>query len=168
VVANDHYEEARVVLDRVHGHRDDDFATLEFAEISAQLAMEQEQRQGRSSFMEIFTRKYLRRTLLAIFILQMTKLSGSAIVNNYQSLFYSGLGYKGRSVLLLAGIYGFMGVIGQIINLLWISDKWSRRLTVCKLFHPQVVNIFPVLIIHRPGILQSGRVSSSSYCYVGT
>lgn len=132
VVVKDRYEEARVVLDRIHGYRADDFAAIEFVEITEQLAMEKSNRQDRAPLMELFTLRYLRRTLLAVFILQMTKLSGSAIVNNYQSLFYSGLGYKGRTVLLLAGIYGFMGVIGQIINLLWISDKWSRRLTVCK------------------------------------
>jgi hypothetical protein len=129
--------------------------------------MEQEQRQGRAPLTEFFTRRYLRRTLLGIFILQMTQLSGSAIVSNYQSLFYSGLGYKGRTVLLLAGIYGFMGVIGQIINLLFISDKWSRRLTVCKLTLPRV-DIFPALIIHRPGLLQSGWIYSSPYYYVRT
>lgn len=136
MVVKNRHEEARIILDRIHGHRDDDFASIEFTEISAQLAMEQEQRQGRAAITDLFTRRYIRRTLLAIFILQMTKLSGSAVVNNYQSLFYSGLGYKGRTVLLLAGVYGFMGVIGQIINLLFISDKWSRRLTVCKLTLP--------------------------------
>lgn len=132
MVAKDRHEEAKVILDRIHGHRSDDFASFEFAEISTQLAIERQEHKGKAAIMELFTRRYLRRTLLGIFILQMTKLSGSAIINNYQSLFYAGLGYKGRTVLLLAGVYGLMGVIGQVINLLWISDKWSRRLTVCE------------------------------------
>lgn len=122
-----------MILDRIHGHRADGFAAVEFSEISAQLAIEQQERQNRMVLTDLFTKRYLRRTLLAVFILQMTKLSGSAIINNYQSLFYAGLGYKGRTVLLLAGVYGFMGVIGQVINLIFISDKWSRRMTVCKL-----------------------------------
>lgn len=133
MVSKDRHEDAKVILDRIHGHRTDDFATTEYVEISAQLQMEQERRKHKAPITELFTFQYLRRTLLAVFILQMTKLSGSAIVNNYQSLFYSGLGYKGRTVLLLAGVYGFMGIIGQVINLLFISDRWSRRLTVCGL-----------------------------------
>lgn len=131
MVSKGRNDEARHVLEMLHGHRGDDFALRELTEIRAQLALESEQR-SHWAFTDLFTRRYLRRTLLGIFILQMTKLSGSGIISNYQSLFYKGLGYKGRTVLLLAGVYGFMGVIGQIINLLWMSDKWSRRKTVCK------------------------------------
>ncbi len=120
------------MLERLHGHRGDNFPLTELAEIRAQLAIERQQRRH-WAITDIFTQRYIRRTLLGTFILNMTKLSGSGIISNYQSLFYGGLGYKGNTVLLLSGIYGFMGVFGQIFNLIWVSDKISRRMTVCKL-----------------------------------
>jgi hypothetical protein len=69
---------------------------------------------------------------MAIMVMQVGILSGSLAIQNYQSLLYASLGYKGRSVILISGCYGFMGIIGQIINLLGVSDKWSRRRTMCK------------------------------------
>lgn len=43
---------------------------------------------------------------------------------------YESLGYKGQTVLLLGGIYGFMAVIGQILNVFLVADHWTRRGTV--------------------------------------
>lgn len=100
-------------------------------EIREQLALEQARRKS-SSWAELFTLRYARRVLLGCFIMNMTKLSGSGIVQNYQSLFYEGLGFEGRTVLLISGFYGIMGVIGQLINIAWVSDKWPRRRTVGK------------------------------------
>jgi hypothetical protein len=121
----------------------------EMVEIREQLALEDRTRKA-SSWQELFTRRYARRLLLACFILNMTKLSegnwfrphpdlslhtnscAGVVVQNYQSLFYAGLGYKGRNVLLLSGCYGFMGVIGQVMNMIWVSDKWPRKRTMCE------------------------------------
>lgn len=131
MVSKDRHEEARAVLERLHGYRGEDFVLGELTQIQEQLSLEQSERKH-TAVWEIFTLRYARRTLLANFIMNMTKLSGAGVVSNYQSLFYVGLGYKGRTVLLLAGIYGFMGVIGQVLNLLFVSDKWARRTTVCE------------------------------------
>lgn len=68
--------------------------------------------------------------------MNMTKLSGGGVVQNYQSLFYAGLGFRGRTVLLLSGCYGFMGLFGQIANMLWVSDKWPRTRTMCEYIRP--------------------------------
>ena len=54
------------------------------------------------------------------------------VVQNYQSLFYAALGFQGKAVLLISGCYGFMGVIGQVANMLWVSDKWPRVRTMCE------------------------------------
>ena len=131
VVSKDRHEEARAVLERLHSYRGEDFVLGELSQIQEQLALEKSER-THTAVWEIFTLRYARRTLLANFIMNYTKLSGAGVVSNYQSLFYTGLGYKGRTVLLLSGIYGFMGVIGQILNLYAVSDKWGRRVTVCK------------------------------------
>jgi hypothetical protein len=62
---------------------------------------------------------------------RLTKPTGG-VIQNYQSLFYAGLGFEGRTVLLISGCYGFMGVIGQVINMMFVSDKWPRKRTMCK------------------------------------
>ena len=87
--------------------------------------------------------RYARRVLLGCFILNMTKLSGSGIVQSYQSLFYAGLGFKGQTILLISGFYGIMGVVGQLINIAFVSDKWPRRRTMCKFTGP--LRVYPTV-----------------------
>lgn len=43
---------------------------------------------------------------------------------------YASLGYEGRTVLLIGGLYGFMALIGQVINVFSVADHWTRRFTV--------------------------------------
>lgn len=81
---------------------------------------------------ELFSRKYIRRTAVAIMVLQVGILSGSLAIQNYQSLLYATLGFEGRRSLLISGCYGFMGIIGQLINLAGVSDRWPRVRTMCK------------------------------------
>ncbi|VUC35347.1 unnamed protein product [Clonostachys rosea] len=129
LVSQERYEDAVKVLYDLHGQKGDEYVQREMVEIREQLALEKAQRRS-SSWSELFSLRYARRLLLACFILNMTKLSGSGIVQNYQSLFYAGLGFKGNTILLLSGCYGFMGLFGQIANMLWVSDKWSRTKTM--------------------------------------
>lgn len=130
-MSKERHEDALEVLSKLHAERGDEFIQREMLEIREQLALEQARRKN-SSWAELFTLRYARRVLLGCFIMNMTKLSGSGIVQNYQSLFYGGLGFQGRTVLLISGFYGIMGVIGQLINIAWVSDKWPRRRTVSK------------------------------------
>ncbi|KAK1525936.1 uncharacterized protein CCOS01_08354 [Colletotrichum costaricense] len=83
-----------------------------------------------SNFWNLFTCQYIRRTLLACLIVHMRKLSGSNIIQNYQSVMYNSLGYEGQTVDLTGGLYGFMAVNGQIINVFFVADHWRRRNTV--------------------------------------
>ncbi|KAF5553476.1 sugar transport STP1 [Fusarium mexicanum] len=122
----------------------EEFIQREMLEIREQLALEQAQRTS-ASWVELFTLRYAKRLLLACFILNMTKLSGEGVIQNYQSLFYAGLGFKGRTVLLISGCYGFMGVIGQTINMAFVSDKWPRKRTMCKRSSHQIVTLSMVV-----------------------
>lgn len=97
-------------------------------EIREQLVLEASQRNNLRlghALVELFSKKYIRRTAMAIAVLQVGILSGSLAIQNYQSLLYAALGYSGQTTLLISGLYGFMGVIGQLVNLAGVSDRWS-------------------------------------------
>ena len=113
----------------LHGHRGREFIETEFAEMCNQIQLEGNTSK-RANFGKLFTRKYMRRTLLACMTVNMMKLSGSNIIQNYQSVMYNSLGYKGQTVLLIGALNGFMAVIGQIINVFFVADHWTRRVTV--------------------------------------
>jgi hypothetical protein len=123
------YDDAKKVMYYLHEHRGSEVIETEFSEMCQQIQLEA-QRKKTANFRTIFTRKYIRRTLLVILSVQMMKLSGSNIIQTYQSIMYESLGYKGQTVLLLGGIYGFMAVIGQILNVFFVADHWTRRGTV--------------------------------------
>lgn len=123
------HDEAKKVMYYLHEHRGAETIETEFSEMCQQIRLES-QRKSMANFRTIFTRKYIRRTLLVILSVQMMKLSGSNIIQTYQSIMYESLGYKGRTVLLLGGFYGFMAVIGQILNVFLVADHWTRRGTV--------------------------------------
>jgi hypothetical protein len=73
---------------------------------------------------------------MAIMVMQVGILSGSLAIQNYQGLLYASLGFQGRKAIFISGYYGFMGIVGQIINILGVSDRWSRKRTMCKLSDP--------------------------------
>lgn len=123
------YDEAKKVMYSHHGHRGADVVEAEFAEMCSQIQLESNKK-NRHNFYLLFNRQYIRRTLLACLTVNMMKLSGSNIIQNYQSVMYNSLGYKGQTVLLIGGLYGFMAVIGQIINVFYVADLWTRRTTV--------------------------------------
>jgi hypothetical protein len=81
---------------------------------------------------QLFSQQYRRRTATACFILAMGQLSGSTVIQNYQGIFYKLVGFVGKKSLLISGVYGMMGVIGQIIYLTIVADKWRRTTTLCK------------------------------------
>ncbi|KAK7211280.1 hypothetical protein V2G26_018458 [Clonostachys chloroleuca] len=123
------HDEAKKVMYYLQSHRGEEAIEREFSEMCQQIQLEA-QRKKMANFTTLFTRKYIRRTLLVCLTVQMMKLSGSNIIQTYQSIMYEQLGYKGQTVLLLGGFYGFMAVIGQILNVFLVADRWTRRGTV--------------------------------------
>ncbi|KAI1114056.1 general substrate transporter [Nemania sp. NC0429] len=123
------YNDAKKVMYALHGHRGDEVVESEFSEMCEQIRWEAGARK-RDNFFKLFTRQYMRRMLLACLIVNMQKLSGSNVLQNYQSILYASLGYKGNTVLLIGALYGFSAVIGQVINVFFTADHWTRRKTV--------------------------------------
>ncbi|KAI8312625.1 hypothetical protein K4K59_005735 [Colletotrichum sp. SAR11_240] len=110
LVKQERHEDAIKVLRRLHGARGEDFVQRQYVEIRDQLALEADLRR-QSSLKILFTRQYARRMLLACLIVNMTKLSGSQVIQNYQSLMYTALGFKGQTVLLIAGCYATLAIL---------------------------------------------------------
>lgn len=129
MIQKDRNEDAYKVIHKIHGSVGDDFVAAEMLQITSQLRMEAEESKN-VYWMEMFSRRYLRRTATAAYMMCITQLAGTGVIQSYQSLFYAGLGFKGNTILLISGVYGLMGVFGQAINLFWISDKWPRVRTM--------------------------------------
>ncbi|GME61344.1 high-affinity glucose transporter [Neofusicoccum parvum] len=130
LIQRERHEDALKVLRYLHVHRGEEWIMSEYTSMQGQIAFEAEMR-TKSRYRDLFTRRYIRRTLLGCLIVNMTKLSGSNIIQNYQSVMYNALGFEGKTVLLISGLYGFMAVIGQILSLFTLSDNWPRKRTVC-------------------------------------
>ncbi|KAH9905028.1 general substrate transporter [Xylariomycetidae sp. FL2044] len=129
LVSKERHDDAKKVMYSLHGHRGAEVVESEFAEMCQQIQIETKNDIW-GNFVKLFTPKYARRLLLSCLIVNMMKLSGSNIIQNYQSLMYESLGFEGQKVLLITALYGFMAVIGQVINIFFVADHWTRRSTV--------------------------------------
>ncbi|TVY67227.1 High-affinity glucose transporter [Fusarium oxysporum f. sp. cubense] len=133
LVLKDRYDEAGQVLARLHENdQDETFVEQELLQIRSQIQLERDQ--GNLDWFAalglMFSRKYVRRTLTASFIVTMSQLSGSSVIQNFQGVFYQTVGFTGRTALLISGVYGMMGIIGQIIYLVFVADKMPRTRTL--------------------------------------
>jgi hypothetical protein len=121
------------VIRKLHSSAGDDFIDQELIQIRAQIGLENSTQKVTwlSALQNLISRQYIRRTATACFILAMTQLSGSSVVQNFQNIFYAAVGFTGRKALLISGIYGFMGVIGQVTYLVFMADRWPRARVLC-------------------------------------
>ncbi|KAM5341302.1 hypothetical protein ACJ41O_014333 [Fusarium nematophilum] len=114
LVSKDRFDEARIVLDKVHGHEDQDFIDREVVQIREQIAPEKTYGAGRPG-------QGLCSAIHQAF-------AGVSVIQNFQ--FHKAVGFTGNTALLISVIYGFMGVIGQVISQALIADKWNRTTTL--------------------------------------
>ncbi|KAF4445484.1 putative transporter (major facilitator superfamily) [Fusarium austroafricanum] len=133
LVLKDRHEEAGQVLSRLHNNpQDESFVERELLQIRTQIQLEREQ--GNLNWLTalgvMFSKKYVRRTLTASFIVCMSQLSGSSVIQNFQGVFYKTVGFTGRTSLLISGVYGMMGILGQLIYLFLVADKMPRTRTL--------------------------------------
>ncbi|KAF7557625.1 hypothetical protein G7Z17_g588 [Cylindrodendrum hubeiense] len=130
LVQQDRVEEAKDVLVRLHGQ--EELASHELAQIRSQLNLENNVGSASWSYAlrQMFSKQYVRRTVTAAFIVIMGQLSGSSVIQNFQGIFYATVGFTGQTSLLVSGIYGMMGIIGQIFYLVVVADRWPRVRTL--------------------------------------
>ncbi|KAL2840529.1 general substrate transporter [Aspergillus pseudoustus] len=123
-------DEALAVIKRLHGHKgqDDTLIRAEFHQIREQLRFEKSQYVA--GWADLFNRASNRkRLLLAVCVQAFTQLSGINVINYYQTDLYKGLGMQGHNVTLLAGIYGLVGPLANLVCLYYV-DTWGRKKTL--------------------------------------
>ncbi|RSL63850.1 hypothetical protein CEP53_004283 [Fusarium sp. AF-6] len=133
LILKDRHEDARRVLVSLRRKADDEiYVDGELVQIREQIQLEREQGNLNwgTALRHMFSRKYARRSLTAAFIVTMGQLSGSSVIQNFQGIFYQAVGFTGRTALLISGAYGMMGIIGQVIYLVVVADKWPRTRTL--------------------------------------
>jgi hypothetical protein len=113
------------VIYKLHGQDNENFAAQELIQIREQLLLERSQGSVSWSYAlrTMFTRQYIRRTAISAFLVTMGQLSGASVIQNFQTIFYETVGFTGKTSLLISGVYGMMGIIGQAIYLFFVADK---------------------------------------------
>lgn len=126
-------QEARAVLDRLHYREGEAFVLSEFVQIKAQVELEAEEQKIASIF-ELFRWKYVRRSATSMLLMSLTQFTGAGVIQAYQNLLYKSLSFEGKTLLLISGCYGVMGVIGQALCLWLLADRWPRVRTLGMFF----------------------------------
>jgi MFS family permease len=129
LLEQDRDEEAYTVIKRLHGDTGDDtFFRAEFTQMRDQLRFEKSLEQA--GWKDCFaTKSNRKRILLAVLVQAFTQLSGINVINYYQTDLYKSLGQTGHNVTLLAGVYGLVGPIANVICLRYV-DTWGRKKTL--------------------------------------
>ncbi|KAK9457547.1 general substrate transporter [Dipodascopsis uninucleata] len=133
LLEKDRQDEAYSVLVKLYGgdavvDQDRDRFEMEFQEMKDQIAYEKLLKDG--GLKSLFTKKSNRkRLLLSIAIQVFAQLSGVNVINYYQTDLYKGVGITGHSVTLLAGIFGLVGPLFNIICIAYV-DRWGRKVAL--------------------------------------
>lgn len=104
----------------LHSHE----AQEEFALMRAQIEYEQEREV--KDYGEIF-RLFRHRALASIAVQTMTSLTGVNVIQYYQTTLYKSLGISSHKILALAGVYGTVAFLSNVITTRYLTDQWGRR-----------------------------------------
>jgi len=125
-------EAAWKVTQRLHASKsdpDDNFAHAEYNQMQAQIEFERKHNavgtlaQARLAFSQ---KSYLKRLGLGFLVQFGNQCTGALVINNYNTILFSGLGITGAMPLLLLGFFNLVTVPGNLFNGLFI-DRFGRR-----------------------------------------
>jgi len=115
-------DEARAVLQKLR-------ASSEFVEDELRLiegSLEEQSRED-ASYREIFQKRYIRRSVLSVFLMSFQMLSGIDAVLYYAPILFTQAGFtSNRAAFLASGVSGIINLLCTIPAQLWV-DKWGRR-----------------------------------------
>ncbi|KAG1749038.1 general substrate transporter [Suillus paluster] len=87
----------------------------------------EEQSREHASYREIFQKRYVRRSVLGVFLMAFQMLCGIDAVLYYAPILFTQAGFSStRAAFLASGISGIINLIFTIPAQLWV-DKWGRR-----------------------------------------
>ncbi|RDL39160.1 Uncharacterized protein BP5553_03500 [Venustampulla echinocandica] len=111
------YEDMDMSMRNIYSNEDEDFFIRSRFEICEQIRLEAVQRTNRTfgyALIELFNKRNIKRTAVAIMVLQLGCLSGTLVIQQYQSILYASLGFTGQKALLITACYSFMGFTARV------------------------------------------------------
>ncbi|KAJ6598244.1 general substrate transporter [Mycena vulgaris] len=127
LITKDRDAEALAAFISVRRDLSGDALLEEFESIKAQI--HHEQATEVKTFGEAWA-KYKRRVIISVAVQTMTSASGVNVINYYQTILYKQLGQTGSNILLLAGIYGTVGVVINFFSINLV-DRFGRVKLLC-------------------------------------
>ncbi|KAK0432260.1 general substrate transporter [Armillaria borealis] len=115
-------DEARMAFTQIRGDLSGAELHKEFDDMREQILFEKSTEV--KTFAEAWS-KYKKRILISVAVQSMTSLTGVNVVGYYQTTLYRNLGITGQTVLLLAGIYGTVGLIMNVFSIYFL-DRFGR------------------------------------------
>ena len=132
LLSKDRKEQAWNVTRRLHASKkdpEDTFARAEYNQMQAQIDFERKHNavgtlaQAKLAFSQ---KSFLKRLGLGFLVQFGNQCTGALVINNYNTILFSGLGITGGTPLLLLGFFNLLTVPGNLFNGLFI-DRFGRR-----------------------------------------
>ncbi|KAK3712004.1 hypothetical protein LTR37_009316 [Vermiconidia calcicola] len=125
-------EQAWKVTQKLHANKkdpEDHFAHAEYNQMQAQIDFERQHNavgtlaQAKLAFSQ---KSFLKRLGLGFLVQFGNQCTGALVINNYNTILFSGLGITGGTPLLLLGFFNLLTVPGNLFNGLFV-DRFGRR-----------------------------------------
>ncbi|KAF9220874.1 general substrate transporter [Gyrodon lividus] len=121
LVQHGRYEEARVVLQKLRQTQSVD------EELNSLRSNLEDENTHQATFSEVFSKRYIKRSLLGIFLMGFEMLCGIDAVLYYAPILFTQAGFSSqRASFLASGVSGIINLVFTIPAQLWV-DKWGRK-----------------------------------------
>ncbi|KAJ9603816.1 hypothetical protein H2200_012002 [Cladophialophora chaetospira] len=121
-------DEALGILEKMHNsEQDSSFYLREYHQIKAQIELDREERLGMKAI--LMKPSYRKRFMLIFWYAIACMLSGVIVVQNYQVILYTKLGFSNVMSLVLTGVWGTIGTLSATISA-FTFDLMGRRPTM--------------------------------------
>ena len=146
LIRNGHVDQARIEFIKIRRDLHSHVVLEEFALMHNQIEYEMEREP--KSYAEIF-RLFKHRALVSIAVQTMTSLTGVNVIQYYQTILYKSLGIESTTILALAGVYGTIAFVSNVLTTRFLTDQWGRRKMILT-GSAGIIGAFPVSTYLHP------------------